>query len=300
MSKSTIEWTQHTWNPVRGCTKVSPGCAHCYAETFAERFRGVPGQAYERGFDLRLAPDMLEVPLKRKTPTKYFVNSMSDLFHKDVPFEYIDRVFAVMAEANQHTYQILTKRADVMRAYLTTPGRQRMVGQFVDDGPRFWPLPNVWIGVSVENQHFADERIPLLLQTPAAVRFVSAEPLLESIDLAHFEKGTCWVCRGAGGDQCDCAGGWNDDNPGLDWVIVGGESGRGARPFDYRWAQSLVEQCRNAGLACFVKQMGSRPQLTLHDESIRQLTLCDRKGGDPAEWPEVLRVREFPRKDVTQ
>jgi protein gp37 len=198
--------------------------------------------------DVMTHEDRLDQPLRWTKPRKVFVNSMSDLFHEDVPDAFIDRVFAVMALAPQHTFQILTKRAERMREYMSgrrTRRGDRAVRPHERRAPRIakgsysWPLPNVWLGVSVENQHFADERIPLLLQTPAAVRFISAEPLLGPVDLAH----------------------WLDDIPSgsrrLDWVIVGGESGPGARPFDLAWARSIVQQCQAAGVPVFVKQLGA-------------------------------------------
>jgi protein gp37 len=188
-----IEWTDATWNPVRGCTKVSPGCKNCYAETFAERWRGVPGHAYEQGFDLRLVPEKLDEPLRWKKPRRIFVNSMSDLFQEGVPDDLHRDVFAVMALAPQHTFQVLTKRADRMRDYCRSAIRVRPAG---DRASVAWPLPNVWLGVSVENQHFADERIPLLLQTPAAVRFISAEPLLGSTGQRFWGCNAYPKCRG--------------------------------------------------------------------------------------------------------
>ena len=280
---SAIEWTESTWNPVRGCTKVSPGCANCYAETFAERWRGVPGHAYEQGFDLRLVPEKLEEPLRRKKPTTYFVNSMSDLFQEGVPDDYIDRVFAVMALAPQHTFQVLTKRAERMRAYCATGSRAQWIQQAMDRIPGHrhlltWPLPNVWLGVSVENQHFADERIPLLLQTPAAIRFISAEPLLEDIHLLRYLR--------APGPPNPPASKRNY----LDWIIVGGESGPGARPFDLAWARVIIKQCRLASVPVFIKQLGANP-LRLDGDHV---PFHSRKGADPAEWPEDLRVREMP------
>lgn len=299
---SSIEWTEATWNPVRGCVKVSPGCAHCYAETFAERFRGVKGHPYEQGFDLLHVPSKLDEPLRRKKPTTYFVNSMSDLFQDGVNDLFISHVFAVMALTPQHTYQVLTKRAQRMRDYLHEMTTDPDAFCFAwareyqrDDRqptPRLtnetWPLPNVWLGVSVENQHFADERIPLLLQTPAAVRFISAEPLLEAVDLRL-------------NDEFPSADGgcYEDARHGVRWVIVGGESGPGARPFDVAWARSIVQQCKDAGVACFVKQVGLYPWDSEYPgpngEIETHWKLRDKKGGDPAEWPEDLRVREFPQ-----
>lgn len=216
--KSKIEWTDATWNPVRGCTKISPGCLHCYAETFAERFRGVPGHPFEQGFDLRLVPDKLGDPLRWITPRMIFVNSMSDLFHQDVPDDYIVAVARVMVAANWHTYQMLTKRADRLRELLR--GKLRFAaGQ-----------SHIWWGVSVENRKHGLPRIGLLRDTPAAVRFLSVEPLLE--DLGAFELRD------------------------IHWVIVGGESGAGARPMQPAWVRSIRAQCRAARVAFFFKQWG--------------------------------------------
>lgn len=304
---SDIEWTDETWNPVTGCTKVSPGCAHCYAETFAERFRGVPGHPFEQGFDLKLWPERLTKPFTWKKPRKVFVNSMSDLFHEDVPFEFIDRVFAVMALSPQHTFQVLTKRPERMREYVQSrvPSAECRVGIILaalglgasQPGDVEWPLPNVWLGTSVENQHWADIRIPELLATPAAVRFLSCEPLLGPLDLRPWltrvpTSGDGW--RLTGGTALAIA------DIVLDWVIVGGESGPKARAFDLAWARSIVAQCREAGVPVFVKQLGWRPYLELGPGSpnavkvVHFLDLKSRKGGDMAEWPEDLRVREWP------
>jgi len=182
-----IQWTERTWNPVRGCVKISPGCKHCYAETFAERFRGVPGHPYEQGFDLRLVPEKLREPLRWKAPQMVFVNSMSDLFQVSVPFEFVDQVFAVMALTPQHTYQVLTKSPERMRSFLTE--REMRIREATADYlslagyPRdaiTFPLPNVWPGVSVESKKYLD-RLDLLRETPAAVRLVSFEPLLEDL-----------------------------------------------------------------------------------------------------------------------
>lgn len=215
---STIEWTDATWNPVRGCTKISPGCAHCYAERFAERFRGVAGHPYEQGFDLRLVPELLDRPLRWRKPRRIFVNSMSDLFHAEVPLEYIGQVVAVMRQADWHTYQVLTKRSARMRELLSGPlaaaGRLR----------------HVWWGVSVENRQHGLPRIDDLRRTPAQVRFLSVEPLLE--DLGQL------------------------DLTGIDWVIAGGESGPGARPVQADWLRRLRDQCQAAGVAFFFKQWG--------------------------------------------
>ncbi len=266
---SKIEWTDATWNPVTGCTKVSPGCDHCYAETFAERFRGVPGHHFENGFDVQLRPDKLDQPLRWKRPRRVFVNSMSDLFHDSVPDNYIGSVFEVMAKAPQHTFQILTKRPGRMRSLLNRWARQGEAESWAGPatavfrradmvwcGPIAWPLPNVWLGVSAEDQKWADIRIPALLETPAAVRFVSAEPLMGPIDLRH------WVpdLDDDGEKLCQPHGKWMDDDHGcsvLDWVIVGGESGPGARPMHPDWARSIRDQCQAASVPFHFKQWGA-------------------------------------------
>ncbi len=211
--KSTIEWTDSTWNPVTGCTKVSPGCKHCYALTFAERWRGIRGHHFEQGFDLRLWPDRLEMPLTWKVPRTIFVNSMSDLFHEQVPVAFIQSVFRTMEKADWHTFQVLTKRSDRLAALATQLA---------------WPS-NVWMGVSVETAEYL-WRVDNLREVPAAVKFLSLEPLLgplESIDLS-----------------------------GIHWVIVGGESGQGARPIDAHWVREIRKQCRHQRVPFFFKQWG--------------------------------------------
>ena len=215
---STIEWTDATWNPVRGCTKISPGCKHCYAEVFAERFRGVKGHPYEQGFDLRLVPDKLAEPLRWRTPKMIFVNSMSDLFHDGVPEDYIEAVANVMVKANWHTYQVLTKRSSRMAKLLST--RLSFAAR----------APNIWWGVSVEDKPYGLARIPELQSAPAAIRFLSIEPLLE--DLGRL------------------------DLRGIHWVIVGGESGRGARPMKSEWVLSIRDQCADSDVPFFFKQWG--------------------------------------------
>jgi protein gp37 len=215
---SKIEWTDATWNPVRGCSKVSPGCLHCYAETFAERFRGVPGHPFQFGFDLRLVPEKLGDPIRWSKPKKVFVNSMSDLFHERVPDEYIEKVCRVMLSANWHTYQILTKRADRMAALLQ--GKLRHVAK----------AAHIWWGVSVENRNHGLPRIDKLRVAKARVSFLSIEPLLE--DLGKF------------------------DLRGIDWVIVGGESGPGARPMEASWVREIRDLCLKAGVPFFFKQWG--------------------------------------------
>lgn len=248
--KTGIEWTDATWNPVTGCTKVSPGCDNCYAETFSERFRGTPGHYFEGGFDIQLRPDKLDQPLRWKKPRRIFVNSMSDLFHKDVPDEYILGVFGVMAQATQHTFQILTKRHARM---------QSLLGRWAREVP--WlanPLPNVWLGVSVEDQKWADIRIPALVLTPAKVRFISAEPLLGPIDIGPWIPGKC-TCTGLpnhGPIPVHWRGCPTLTYKALDWVIVGGESGHNARPMHPEWATSLRDQCIEAQVPFLFKQWG--------------------------------------------
>ncbi len=215
---SKIEWTDATWNPVRGCTKISPGCAHCYAEVFAERFRGVPGHPYEQGFDLRLVPEKLVEPLKWKNSRMIFVNSMSDLFQDGVPDEYVVAVAEVMHRANWHTFQVLTKRSERLRDMLAGS-----LAFAASD-------PHIWWGVSVENRRHGLPRIEHLRAAPAAMRFLSVEPLLEDIGQVNLD--------------------------GIHWVIVGGESGHGARPMDKLWVISIRNQCRRAKVPFFFKQWG--------------------------------------------
>ena len=215
---SLIEWTDATWNPVRGCMKISPGCKHCYAETFAERFRGVKGHPYEQGFDLRLVPDKLFEPFLWRSPKLVFVNSMSDLFQDGVPDGYIELVARVMGTAKWHTYQVLTKRAERLREILNQKLRPAAA------------LGNIWWGVSVEDRKYGLPRIKHLQSTPARIRFLSIEPLLE--DLGEF------------------------DLSGINWVIVGGESGPGARPMKREWVISIRNQCRAARVPFFFKQWG--------------------------------------------
>jgi protein gp37 len=215
---SAIEWTDATWNPVRGCTKISPGCKHCYAETFAERFRGVKGHPYEQGFDIRLVPEKLAEPLRWRTPRMIFVNSMSDLFHDNVPDNYIAAVVRVMVAANWHTYQVLTKRSgrlrELLNSTLSFAAKQ----------------PHIWWGVSVENKKYGLPRINDLRGADAVVRFLSVEPLLE--DTGEL------------------------DLTGIHWVIVGGESGPGARPMKKEWVISVRDQCMEKGTPFFFKQWG--------------------------------------------
>ncbi|GAA4225957.1 phage Gp37/Gp68 family protein [Actinomadura meridiana] len=285
MSDATkIEWSDASWNPVTGCTKVSPGCDHCYAETFAERWRGTPGHHFENGFDLTLRPERLDQPIRWTKPRKIFVNSMSDLFHKDVPTEFIAHMFAVMALTPQHTYQVLTKRHARMRALMRKTEFRAQVARIAvemteaEPGPPYlpehlvvtcgrswWPLPNVWLGVSVENQTWANIRVPALLDAPAAVRWISAEPLLGPLDLSRWLVPEMSVCQTDGHPETMRAlaelgravarnhGGWS----GLGWVVTGGESGPGARPAHPDWFRSIRDQCQNAGVAYLHKQNGA-------------------------------------------
>ncbi|MFM9589818.1 DUF5131 family protein [Streptomyces scabiei] len=256
MSESSkIEWTDSTWNVVTGCEKVSPGCDNCYAETFAERWRGIPGHHFESGFDVTLRPERMMLPLKWRKPKRIFVNSMSDLFHKDVPDAYIAEVFSVMARTPQHTYQVLTKRHGRMRSLLSRPSFRDSLAHLAD-----WPLPNVWLGVSVEDQKRADLRIPALVDTPAAVRFLSCEPLLGPVWISDHIWQECPCCEGEGHDEAcaRCADSHCDSGHirKLHWVIVGGESGRGARPMAPQWATSIRDQCKQHHVPFLFKQWG--------------------------------------------
>lgn len=328
---TAIQWTDETWNPVTGCTRVSEGCRHCYIErTPPFRMNG-----RKLGDPVQLHPDRLDQPLRWTKPRRVFVNSLSDLFHEDVSNEYIVAVFGVMAVRPDHTFQILTKRPQRMREWFQWLNERGGLGRFIRsirvDGdrtiPNFFnsvmrtavyrgqthraigdpwasvfnaasfhmvdsPLKNIWLGVSIEDQKTADERIPILLQTPAAVKFVSAEPLLGPVDLSSYVPYAGRVLSYGG----------------LDWVIAGGESGPGARPCDVAHLRSIVQQCKAAGVSVFVKQLGARPfdgyesgPIMYGDTTIdiaekeMWMELKDRKGGDPAEWPEDLRVREWPR-----
>src|SRR5580698_1899884 len=215
---SAIEWTDAAWNPVRGCTKVSPGCKHCYAEVFAERFRGVPGHPYEQGFDLRMVPEKLGEPLRWQTPKMIFVNSMSDLFQDGIPDEYIEAVAKVMMKAKWHTYQVLTKRSTRMASLLR--GRLKFASL----------ASHIWWGVSVENKKHGLPRLADLQRAPASVRFLSVEPLLEGLGTINLD--------------------------GIHWVIVGGESGHGARPLKREWVTEVRDQCDEAGVPFFFKQWG--------------------------------------------
>jgi len=360
MGTTSIEWTEKTWNPLRGCSPVSPGCKNCYAELIAARFSG-PGQPFE-GFarwrtkpghsgpeprdiaseDLKLwapgerepawtgktalIPSKLTEPLTWRAPANVFVNSMSDLFHEGFTFAEIATVFSIMA-IGRHTYQVLTKRIDRALEFfewmekrgepLGTLGDlyglhvspMRMPEEVYDDDHTHadddleaiydaeWPLENVWLGVSAENQRFYDERVPVLLKCPAAKRFVSYEPALELVTFgkhleSRFDCGECGPRVAADEDGC-CSSCGADCRAiyGLDWVIVGGEAGPGARGFSIEWARSVVRECKESNTAVFVKQLGKSPY-GLYPGAI---VLRHKKGADIEEWPEDLRVREYPR-----
>lgn len=318
MADSKIEWTDAVWNPTSGCTRASAGCDHCYAFTMTKRlaamgqtkYQGLTGKGHFNGV-MKTHDDELQKPLRWKKPRRVFVNSMSDLFHDGVPFEFIDKVFSIMAICPQHTFQVLTKRPELMAEYLTTIGQDCRELSSWDRGSRlaqwctdslspqqnqnlydtssagWWEskrMPNVWLGASVENEEQCDERIEHLTKCPAAVRFVSFEPLLESVD-PGFRN-------------------WADSEKyGIHWAIIGGESGHGARPCHVRWVRLLVEDCQLAGVPCFVKQLGANCVGAFDDNHQRttgRLHLSDRKGGDWNEWPADLRVREFPSVAATK
>ncbi|WP_018991269.1 DUF5131 family protein [Aromatoleum toluclasticum] len=269
MSDSTgIEWTDATWNPVTGCSKVSAGCKHCYAERDWARLSANKSTRYfgRKFTDVQCHDDVIALPLRWTKPRRIFVNSMSDLFHSDVPDAFIDRVFAAMALTPHHTYQVLTKRPERMRDYLSSSARRddwARAGDMIAESmepQRYanishvgepgnlvsvfsaWPLPNVWLGVSIEDQETAAARIPLLLDTPSAVRWISAEPLLGSVDLRLLQQ--------PDGQRRDGL------NYGLHWVVVGGESGPKSRPMHPQWARTLRDQCAVAGVTFLFKQWG--------------------------------------------
>jgi len=344
--KSKIAWTEATWNPVSGCSKVSEGCRNCYAERDWPRLsRLVPAYAGRNFEDVACHPDRLDQPLRWKRPRKIFVNSMSDLFHPDVPDEFIARVFALMSIASWHTFQILTKRPERMLSFMTrralrnldtgkieeseegSPGSyascklRDALFLYLVPGKRYklnlpesaWALPegvdrfvfplhNVWLGVSVEDQKTADERIPLLLKTPAAVRWVSIEPMIGPVSFR-------W--RYGNGFKTDPATGIQSRNHldglrRLDWIVVGGESGPQARPMEAEWVRKITYECEEARVPLFVKQLGAAysdpvdgiagASLKIPEEAVSLLKrrLKHRSGTDMKEWPEGLRIRESP------
>jgi protein gp37 len=267
MNKTKIPWATHTFNPVTGCTPVSEGCTNCYSQRILKRFKNPLG--------VTLHPDRLDEPLKLKTPAKIFVCSMGDLFHEDVPDEFIDQVIAVMALADWHVYLILTKREERMRDYFSDPMRLKKISDKMDQPtwlklptrktfirfPGIWPLQNLWLGITAENQKAADERIPLLLDTPAVKRFVSFEPLLSRFDPAY----TCNMGE-------------------LDWVIVGGESGPGARECKEEWVQDIYKQCRIAGVPFFFKSKGHNWE-NCYEWSAKNIDLRKTNWESRREWP---------------
>ena len=347
--KTAIEWTDATWNPTTGCTKVSEGCRHCYAERFTDRFRGVEGHYYSNGFDVMVRPEKLDMPLRWNRPRKIFVNSTSDLFHDGIPDEYIDQVFAIILACavyeKGHTFQLLTKRPKRMLDYFSGRTPIELVKAWVKAGtevvgmaggtflPTFseavewctgydwqdhcrdakgdykpyeyldnvWPLPNLWLGVSVENQQAANERIPLLLQTPATTRFLSCEPLLGPVDLMRVELGIKKT-RGYGERRIlwDALQGWEfqfskertsniplasiaNDHPRISWVIAGGESGPKARPMHPTWVRSLRDQCVDADVPFFFKQWGEFASATPQNCE-RPIRFVELDGTDSTEW----------------
>ncbi len=319
--KTKIEWSENVWNCVTGCAKVSAGCKNCYAERLWPK---IEGARYARELknqwkvhaprpftEVRCHPDHLEKPLYWRKPRRIFVNSMSDLFHPDVPDDFIDKVFAIMALCPQHKFQILTKRPERMREYLTgmnqyfSGGPRRDRDWFVNEAaigitrgnaPLFdWPIKNCWLGVSVEDQDTANERIPLLLDTPAALRFVSAEPLLGPIEIVHWMGGNSHRCKCGWHDTqhdltsfgavdplwlCGKCSEYVDTFPALDWVISGGESGPGARPAHPDWLRQVRDQCKAAGVPFFMKQMGG----------------VTKKAMPPI--PDDLRIQEYPNANT--
>ncbi len=351
-----IQWTDRTWNPVTGCTRVSEGCRNCYAERLtATRLRQHPKYANLAVMqpsgprwtnEVRTHYDVLRHPLIWRTPAKVFVCDMSDLFHEAVPFWFIDEVFAVMARCKHLTFQVLTKRPERMADYFSRPWKTLSHGptglrdaintaaieltggyhvfptqELGMIAPLPWPLPNVWLGTSVEDQKTADARIPHLLRCPAVVRFLSAEPLLGPVNIVPYIGVNTHECRCGfhetelelcpRGERMYCARckTMATTRPGVRWVIVGGESGPAAKPTDIAHIRGIVQQCQAAGVACFVKQLGAKPILKCiadtgsdwpvgvrfsHGVQGRSVMLADPKGGDPDEWPDDLRIREFP------
>lgn len=286
--KSKIEWTDASWTPIRAknqatgkvgwfCSHASPGCELCYAEAMNARLgTGVAFKAQNRDdVEIYLDETMLQQPLHWRRPRRIFVCSMTDLFGEFVTDAMISKVFAIMAVCPQHTFIVLTKRAQRMRDYM-----EETTGLYVLGEETAWPLPNVWLGVSVEDQRRADERIPNLLQSPAAVRFVSAEPLLRRLDLK------VWLAPAYEGDRRKQIA-----VPRIDWIIVGGESGAAARPFDLMWAGEIINECERYDVPVFVKQIGRRPLI----DGAPYLAVEHPKGGEPTEWPRKLRVREWPK-----
>ena len=341
MPPTTIAWCDHSINPIRArnletgavghyCEKISPGCRHCYSSTLQPRFQ-MPSFQEQRGSGSSIEPFLdttkLEQVLQRKKPTKYFWADMTDLFGEWVPDAWLDQCFATMALTPQHTHMVLTKRPERMLRYLTdlprrlpTPGSGRCTGGppfcrgIVSDGCDHsvgycgapWSLPNVWCGISVENQAAAETRIPLLLQVPAAIRFLSCEPLLSSVDLTNLRTTDGYLNALTGLYASKDA-----MTERLDWAICGGESGPQARPCHLPWIEYLLRQCQETGTACFVKQLGHQAYdphqiYVLNEGRVHECEGCvscryhtkDAKGADPTEWPLALRIQKFPQPRV--
>jgi protein gp37 len=331
MGRTSIEWADFSVNPIRArdrvtgkvghwCEKVSAGCAHCYSSALQEfRFHGHPFEARFRDkVEVYFESRALDEVRRRRIPTRWFWCDMTDLFGPWVRHDWLGEIIGTMGATPHHTHIALTKRPERMRDFLTRNARP--------GGQLTTPLPNVWWGTSVEDQATADARITLLLQTPAAVRWVSYEPALGPVEFDRWLARACQECdrtftpaairaEEGWGHPCSVRRGVTRcesyRHPALDWLVVGGESGPGARPFDLAWARSAIAQCRAAGVACFIKQLGARPRINpldrweyeapVRDHAIYRvrggdycLDLRDRKGGDMAEWPEDLRIREWP------
>lgn len=296
MGKTKIEWADASWSPIVGCTRKSEGCRFCYSERFMARFSKIKGHKFEGISEftpqgprwtgvVRLHEKDLDLPLRWKKPLRIFVNSISDTFHERVKDEWIDRIFAVMALAPRHTFQILTKRSERMSDYLNNADRKASVlGRawgILSSFPKYkhenimareWPLPNVWLGVSVEDQERADERIPHLLRCPAAVRWISAEPLLGPVDISEKLLG-----------EYGCGSG-----PNLSWIVAGGESGPGARPMHPEWPRRLRDQCQDAGAAFFFKQWGA------WCTAKRWREVCEEQHHQSYDWTEGQRTSVQP------
>jgi protein gp37 len=359
MANTKIEWTTETWNPLAGCSKVSDGCKNCYAikdavrlagnnnPKIASKYNGTTKNGNNWTGQINFASEeVLTQPIRWTRPRMIFVNSMSDLFHENVSDEWIDKIFAVMALSPQHTFQILTKRADRMRDYFVKHFTRHLIGVEANKITKrghpltekgfgmkcdfdvcnmVFPLPNVHLGVSVENQKAADERIPLLLETPAAVRWLSCEPLLGEVDLTSLNREVGKIIPHTHSIDCLRGANWiyNDIHKTKDyynrgnrisWVVVGGESGNGARPCNIDWIRSIVKQCKASSVPVFVKQLGSVPMMLEADwrkmspyyllnanNHLKVPADCvpiyqaNKKGADVSEFPEDLQIRQFPK-----
>lgn len=328
---TSIEWTDWTWNLGGGCTEVGPDCANCYAKRLIAtrlkhqpRYRGLASMVNGKprwSNEVRFFEDRLEQPLRHRLPSRIFVNALTDLFHPGYHDEEIAQAIATIALAHWHTFQLLTKHPDRMRGLFSSQLFRELVNPFVEElafkltdphnrrtddlratapdvlDDEDWPLPNLHCGTSAGNQDCLEERLPHLLRTPATLRFLSLEPLLGLIDLTGHLYGRAQPCDGCPKDA-DCSCGFSTrgalGEPAIDWVIVGGESGDRARPCAVEWIRSIVAQCRDARVPVFVKQLGSQA----YDENGNDIGLGDRKGGEMSEWPEDLRIREFPHVET--